>query len=135
MSMGRAAVREKMDEISEKMKMKQATAKEEGTFTSLQVINEMMARGVEILPIDIYKSTANRYVIEDGKIRLPYSSLKGVGEAAAEQLEAACENGTDFISVEDFQKSSGVSSAVIESLYNAGALGDMPKENQISLLG
>jgi len=41
----------------------------------------------------------------------------------------------DFISVEDFQKSSGVSSAVIDGLYNAGALGDMPKENQISLLG
>ena len=38
-------------------------------------------------------------------------------------------------SVEDFQKSCGVSSAVIDALYNAGALGDMPKENQISLLG
>ena len=49
-------------------------------------------------------------------------------------MEEACKNGVDFISVEDFQKSCGVSSAVIESLYNAGALGNMPKENQITLL-
>ena len=60
---------------------------------------------------------------------------KGVGESAAEQIEKACEETTEFLSVEDFQKSSGVSSAVIDSLYNAGALGDMPKENQVSLLG
>ena len=69
----------------------------------------------------------------DGKIRLPYASLKGVGETAAMQLENACKENTKFLSVEDFQKASGVSSSIVETLYEVGALGDMPKTNQVSL--
>ncbi|MBQ5327183.1 MAG: hypothetical protein J6K80_08280 [Oscillospiraceae bacterium] len=49
------------------------------------------------------------------------------------QLEKACENNTEFLSVEDFQKASGASSAVIDTLYEVGALGDMPRTNQVSL--
>ena len=130
---GRAAVREKMDEISAKMKMKTATAKEEGTFTSLQVINEAMARGVEFLPIDIYKSTANRYVIEDGKIRLPFSAIAGCGGKAAEGLEAARnDGGGEFISIEDFQVRSGASKTIIASLEDGGAFESLPKTTQLS---
>lgn len=130
---GRAAVREKMDEISAKMKMKQATAKEEGTFTSLQVINEMMARGVEILPIDIYKSTANRYIIEDGKIRLPFSAIAGCGGRAAEGLEAARnDGGGEFLSIEDFQIRSGASKTIIAALEEGGAFESLPKSTQLS---
>ena len=130
---GRSAVKKKMDEISAKMKTKTATAKEEGTFTSLQVINEMMARGVEILPIDIYKSTANRYVIEDGKIRLPFSAIAGCGGAAAQSLEAARnDGGGEFLSVEDLQIRSGVSKSIITALEEGGALSSLPKTTQLS---
>ncbi|MBQ6896051.1 MAG: PolC-type DNA polymerase III [Oscillospiraceae bacterium] len=131
---GRAVATKNLKEITQRLKIEK-NAKDLESQTALQLVCEMLARGYEFLPIALGKSKAKKYVIEDGKIRLPYSSLKGVGEAAAEQLEEACKNGVDFISVEDFQKSSGVSSAVIDGLYNAGALGDMPKENQISLLG
>jgi DNA polymerase-3 subunit alpha (Gram-positive type) len=130
---GRDAVRKKMDEISAKMKIKEATAKEEGTFTSLQVINEMMARGVEILPIDIYKSTANRYVVEDGKIRLPFSAISGCGGAAAQNLEdARNDGGGDFISIEDFQIRSGASKTIIATLEESGAFASLPKSTQLS---
>ena len=130
---GRDAVRKKMDEISAKMKVKEATAKEEGTFTSLQVINEMMARGVEILPIDIYKSTANRYVVEDGKIRLPFSAISGCGGAAAQNLEdARNDGGGDFISIEDFQIRSGASKTIIATLEESGAFASLPKSTQLS---
>ena len=131
---GKAVATKNLKEITQRLKIEK-NAKDLESQTALQLVCEMLARGYEFLPIQLGKSRAKKYVIEDGKIRLPYSSLKGVGEAAAEQLEEACKNGVDFISVEDFQKSCGVSSAVIDSLYNAGALGDMPKENQISLLG
>lgn len=130
---GRAAVREKMDEISKKMLVKQATAKEEGTFTSLQVINEMMARGVEILPIDIYKSAANRYIIEDGKIRLPFSAIAGCGGRAAEGLEnARNDGGGEFLSIEDFQMRSGASKTIIAALEEGGAFESLPKSTQLS---
>ncbi len=130
---GRGAVKKKMDEIKQKMQMKTATAKEEGTFTSLQVINEMMARGVEILPIDIYKSTANRYVIEDGKIRLPFSAIAGCGGKAAEGLEAARnDGGGEFLSIEDFQMRSGASKTIIATLEEGGAFNSLPKSTQLS---
>ncbi|MBQ2973021.1 MAG: PolC-type DNA polymerase III [Clostridia bacterium] len=130
---GRGAVKKKMDEIKQKMQMKTATAKEEGTFTSLQVINEMMARGVEILPIDIYKSTANRYIIEDGKIRLPFSAIAGCGGRAAEGLEAARnDGGGDFLSIEDFQLRSGASKTIIAALEEGGAFASLPKSTQLS---
>ena len=131
---GRQAVKKKMADISAKMKVKEATAKEEGTYTALQVINEMMARGVELLPVDIYKSHATVYQIEDGKIRLAFSALNGVGENAAKQLQAAREDGKgEFISAEDLQLRSGVSTSVITALREAGALEDLPESNQISL--
>lgn len=131
---GKAVATKNLKEITQRLRIEK-NAKDLESQTALQLVCEMLARGYEFLPIQLGKSKAKKYVIEDGKIRLPYSSLKGVGEAAAEQLEAACEKTTDFLSVEDFQKTSGVSSAVIDGLYNAGALGDMPKENQVSLLG
>ncbi len=130
---GRGAVKKKMDEIKQKMNMKQATAKEEGTFTSLQVINEMMARGVEILPIDIYKSTANRYILEDGKIRLPFSAIAGCGGRAAEGLEnARNDGGGEFLSIEDFQLRSGASKTIIAALEEGGAFESLPKSTQLS---
>ena len=97
------------------------------------MVSEMLARGYEFLPIKLGESKAKKYAVVDGKIRLPYMSLKGVGETAAMQLEKACEDNTEFLSVEDFQKASGASSAVIDTLYEVGALGDMPRTNQVSL--
>ncbi len=130
---GRGAVKAKMAEIKQKMQMKTATAKEEGTFTSLQVINEMMARGVEILPIDIYKSTANKYVIENGKIRLPFSAIGGCGGSAAQALEdARNDGGGEFLSIEDLQIRSGVSKSIIAALEEGGALDSLPKTTQLS---
>ena len=130
---GRPAVKAKMAEIKEKMNRKEATAKEEGTYTSLQVVNEMMARGIQFLPVDVYKSSAATYSIEDGKIRLPFSSLSGVGEAAAKALEAARNDGNgEYISVDDLQLRSGASKTLITALEELGALDSLPKSTQIS---
>ena len=131
---GRKAVKEKMDSIQSKMKDKNATAKEEGTYYTLQVINEMLARGVELLPVDIYKSDPTVYRIEDGKIRLAFSSLNGVGVSAAKALKKAREDGKgEFLSVEDIHIRSGVSSAVMQTLKDFGVFNDLPESNQISL--
>ena len=128
---GRDAVKNRMKEIQEKGK--EATAKEEGTFTSLQVVNEMLARGVEILPVDMYKSHAHIYTIEDGKIRLPFSSLAGTGGVAAQSLYDARSDGEgEFISVDDIQRRAGVSKTVITALREAGALDLFPDSAQIS---
>ena len=106
-------------------------AKDEDIQVSLQLVNEMLQRGYEFLPICLGKSRATKYVLEDDKVRLPYASLKGVGESAAIALEKAAEQG-GYLSVEELQNMSGVSSAVMETLRQAGALGDLPDSNQLS---
>ena len=124
-----------MKYLKTKMNMKEATAKEENMFTSLQVVNEMMARGVKFLPVDVYNSDAKVYHIEDGKIRLPFSALGGCGGVAAEQLAAARDDGEGkYLSVEDLRRRASVSKTVIEALEAAGALEDIPKTTQISFL-
>lgn len=131
---GRAAVKAKMSEISAKMQNKSATQKEEDQYTALQVANEMMARGVELLPIDIYKSKAKEYTIEDGKIRLPFNALSGVGNSAAEPMEAARNDGKgEFVSIEDFAERAKAGKTVIEALTECGAFGDLPESSQLSL--
>lgn len=128
---GHGAVKSKMLEI--KQKGKEASKKEQDQYTILQVTNEMMARGYEFLPIDIYKSDATRYLIEDGKIRLPFLSIAGTGEAAAKGLAAARDDGEgDFISKDDLQRRAGVSKSVIASLEETGALDGMPDSTQMS---
>ena len=128
---GKAVATKKLKEVTRRLRIEK-NAKDEELRTSLQMVSEMLARGYEFLPIKLGESKAKIYAVSDGKIRLPYMSLKGVGETAAMQLEKACEETTDFLSVEEFQRAAGASSSVIETLYEVGALGDMPKTNQVS---
>ena len=132
---GHAAVKQKMAELDVKIKNRNASATEKSAFTALQVVNEMMARGVELLPVDIYKSRATEYYIEDGKIRMSFSALSGVGENAAKALAQGREGVDHFISIDDFQLRTGASSAVVTALKDAGALKDLPDTAQISLFG
>jgi len=128
--MGRAAVKSKMEEL--KSKGNERTTKEEDQYTTLQVVNEMMARGLSFLPVDLYKSTATRYVPEDGKLRLPFTALKGLGEAAARGLEEAGKQG-EYISMDEVSVRSGASKGIIELLKNAGAMKNLPESSQMTL--
>ncbi|MGL5973123.1 MAG: PolC-type DNA polymerase III, partial [Oscillospiraceae bacterium] len=115
-----------------KQKGKERSTKEEDTYTTLQIINEVLSRGLSFLPVDIYKSMSYKYIIEDGKIRLPFSAVKGVGETAAISLEKSRENGK-FLSVDDLQTRSKISKTVIETLEEFGALEGLPKTSQMTL--
>ncbi len=130
---GKEAVFRKMKDLDTKIKNREASAKEEGEFGMLQIINEMLARGISLLPVDLYRSEAKKFVVEDGKIRLPFSSLGGVGESAAISLREARESGGEYISIDDLQARSKVSSAVIDTLREAGSLSGLPESSQTTL--
>lgn len=129
---GHKAVRDKMNNIKQKQSVHEATAKDEAEYQTLQIVNEMMARKIEFLPVDIYKSEAKMFKVEDGKIRLPFSSLPGVGGAAADSLAETGKH-TEYLSIEDMQIKTKVTKAVIETLKDVGVLNDLPESSQMSL--
>ena len=129
---GHQAVRDKMNNIKQKQSVHEATAKDEAEFQTLQIVNEMMARKIEFLPVDIYKSEAKMFKVENGKIRLPFSSLPGVGGAAADSLAETGKH-TEYLSIEDMQIKTKVTKAVIETLKDVGVLKDLPESSQMSL--
>ena len=69
---------------------------------------------------------------EDGKIRLPFSSLAGLGETDAQSIYDAVHGG-GVETVMDLQTTAGVNKKVLEILTSNGCLGDMPESNQITL--
>ena len=127
---GSGEVRAKIQELRHKGNTR--TAKENGQLDALHLTYEALARGVRFLTVDLYKSEAARYQIEEGAIRMPFSALKGIGEAAALNLQKSAAAGP-FISQEELSTRAGVSKAVIETLREAGALADLPESSQLML--
>ncbi len=110
--------------------------KDEDEYACLQVLLEMIARGIEFLPVDLYKSKATVYTIEDNKIRLAFTSIKGLGASAATSLEKAKDDGEGaYLSIDDLQRRSGISSAVVTALKEMGSLQGIPESSQMSLFG
>ncbi len=111
---------------------KKLSAKEEDEITAMEMVLEMMARGFCFLPADLYKSDVVRFIPEGEKgLRVPFTSLGGLGESAAESIVA--ERGTPFISVEDLKNRAKVSSAVVELLREHGCLNNLSETSQVTL--
>ena len=128
---GAAVARAHMNEVKRRLK-EEKNAKDEDVLVSLQLVNEMLVRGYEFLPIELGKSRGSKYVVEDGKVRLPFCSLKGLGGAAADALENVTIHGEEYLSIEELQQASGVGSSIIDRLRQVGALGDLPESSQVS---
>ncbi|MBP0962489.1 MAG: PolC-type DNA polymerase III [Oscillospiraceae bacterium] len=128
--LGREAVHDKIIALREMGN--ERSAKESATLDTLYIINEMLVRGYEFLPLDLYKSHAYKFLIEDGKIRIPFSSIPGIGESAANNLYKAAQE-RNFISIEEYQSNSGASKSVIELFEKMGTFGDLPKSSQMTL--
>ena len=113
------------------MKGNEATVKENAELATLQIVNEMFERGIEVLPVDIYKSDAYKFLVEDGKIRLPFSSLPGVGGSFAKSLQESGKNGK-YISMDEISTRTGASKTIVEMMDELGLLKGIPKSSQLS---
>ena len=110
---------------------KEASQKEQASIAGLQLVREAYARGIKFLPINLKKSDQKAYLPENGGIRLPFSSLAGLGENAAQNIIDA-RNEEEFFSVEDLQIRAKLSGTVIEILRKNGVLDGLSDTDQIS---
>ncbi len=126
---GYAGVNAAIKEIEEKGV--EASAKENETCQTLYLVREAMARGVKFLSVDLKRSDATAFLPENGKIRMPFNSLAGLGDKAAEKIIEARDN-YDIYSIEELRERTGISKAVIELLRRNHVLDELAETNQFS---
>ena len=106
--------------------------KEQDTLRDMCIVQEMYARGFEFLPIDLYESQATKFIIKDGKLLPPFSSIEGMGGIAAEALYDEAAKGI-FMSRDDIRQRAKVSQTTLDTMAELGLLGDLPMSNQLSI--
>ena len=132
MIFGKEKVKNKMKEID--LQGNNATVKDKNMYSILELVLEMYERGYEFLPMDLYKSHASKFLVEEGKIRPPLNSIPGLGTVAAEGIAKAREEGK-FMSIDDLKIRSKVGNSVTDLLKKYGCLEGMSQSNQMSLFG
>ena len=129
MCQGKSVVQGHIDELSTKEK---PSATDKSLLRDLCLVREMYARGIEFMPIDIYRAKSRRFQIIDGKIMPSFMAIAGVAEAAADAIEEAAKMG-EFTSRDDFRDRTKISSTILEAMVRMGILEGLPESNQISL--
>ena len=118
--------------LEAKIKENQATQKDNEQLTTFYLVREAMARGVQFLGVDLKKSDASAFLPEDGKIRMPFNSLPGLGDTAAQKIVEVREK-QEIHSVEELRLKTGVSKTVIEILRRNHVLDNLTETNQLTL--
>lgn len=130
MIFGKEKVKNKMKEID--LLGNSATQKDKTMYPILELVLEMYERGFEFLPMDLYKSDATKFIVEDNALRPPLNSIPGLGTVAALGIAEARKDGK-FMSIDDLKIRSKVGNSVTDILKKYGCLKGMSQSNQMSL--
>ena len=109
-----------------------AAQKDKNMYPILELVLEMNERGIKFLPVDIYKSDVNKFLLEGNNLRPPLSALSGFGEVDAKKLVDARKNGR-FSSIEDMMIKSKIGKVACETLEKSGCLDGMPRSEQMDM--
>ena len=129
---GYRGVNAAIGELEAKVKENLATAKDNEQLSTFYLVREAMARGVQFLPVSLEKSDAMAFLPEDGKIRMPFNSLPGLGDTAAQKIVEVREK-QNIYSIEELRLKTGVSKTVIEILRRNNVLDGLTETNQLTL--
>lgn len=120
-------IREKIQELSLKTGK---TAKDDDLLTALGVALEMTERKLCFLPVDIEKSDALIFKVEDKySIRCPFAAIDGLGESAALSITAA-RNERPFTSKQDVLKRTKLNKTLFEQFEFMGSFGNLADEDK-----
>jgi len=129
---GYDGIKARLQEIKEKQF--DVTAKEEAVADTLAVALEMHARGFRFKNIDIKKSKAKTFVIEEDEnaLVIPFMAVDGLGEACAYKIEEERDQ-KEFFCVEDFAGRGKVNKTTVDKLRELHVFDGMPESAQLSL--
>lgn len=113
-------------------KGKDASANEKSMISMLEVACEMYLRGLKFLPVDLEKSDAKQFLVEECGIRLPFLSIPKLGKTLADKIveERTKES---FFSVDDFKDRCHIPGSVIENMRNMGVFTNIKESEQVSI--
>jgi DNA polymerase-3 subunit alpha (Gram-positive type) len=109
-----------------------ATGREKSMAAIMEAVAEARMRGVSFLPVDIAKSSATSFTIENGSIRLPLASVASLGDTAASSVVQAREE-RPFSSIQDLRDRTRLTRSHVDTLRDIGALAGLPETDQLSL--
>ena len=125
------SIRARYKEMEENSK--DLSQKDKDLMIIMELVIEMLCRGIHLAPVDLEKSDATKFqVLSDTLIRVPFNALPGLGEAAAQAIVEAREQ-SPFISVEDLRNRGKASQAIIDMMRELGCLNNLPETNQTTL--
>ncbi len=131
MCLGKEKLEHMMDEYERQMD--HLSEKEKRQYGDMRVVQEMYARGYSFLPMDVYRSSANRFLIVDDKHLLPpLNSIDGMGDKAADAVEEASRKGP-YLSLSDFRERTKVTQTILDKMVELGILNQLPETDQFSL--
>lgn len=128
---GKMAIKAAMEEIANKA---DKTATDDDKYTALQVALEMASRGIKFLPVDIMKSSATVFEVEDGALRIPFAAVDSLGESIAVDIVKNREEKA-FTSKQDIQKRTRLSQSLFELFDTMHAFGNLPEEDPEEEIG
>lgn len=127
---GKEKVKEKMKEITNMGN--DAAPKDKDMYDDMELVLEMYERGFKFLPIDLYKSDATKFKVEEDGIRPPLNSISGMGNVAAESIYAAVHEETPISSVDNLKKRAKIGNAAADLLRKFGCLKGLQESDQVS---
>ncbi|MGI6787088.1 MAG: PolC-type DNA polymerase III [Acholeplasmataceae bacterium] len=125
------AITNSLNELQEKFNR---SAKENDLIVTLGVALEMLQRGYKLLPVDIFKSEAKDFIIEEDGLRMPFVTIDGLGEVVAFDIVNRREE-MPFTSRNDIRNRTRINKTSFDRLESYGAFKDLNEEKNVINVG
>lgn len=123
---GAMAIKARIEEISNS---DNRTAKDDDLVTALQIALEMTLRGIKFLPVDVMKSDAINFTIENGNLRIPFIAVDKLGEAVALDIVKNRDE-RPFSSKADVKRRTRLNNSLYQEFEIMRAFGNLPDEDK-----
>ena len=101
-------------------------------MTVYQVVYELLSRGMEFGMPELGVSDPCVFNVVDGKIKIPFMAVNGIGKTAAESFDEEFRK-KPFTSIDEIKMRTKLSGTNLDDLKKYGVLDGMPDSAQISI--